>query len=153
MLKFGYSEQSRRSNFKTWKFSRSNCSLLILWSHKTNDKNPVNRSMEAASSTESLNICCFTMKKTLLDDRDSETSINVETRLIVPHTEDARSFPVSLDSVMAARCTGVRKRELWTRLEHSVARGVGYLPLNGGCDLAEIESSPSTKARRSRSST
>lgn len=108
--------------------------------------------METASSTESLNICCFTTKKTLVDDRDSETSINVETRLIALHTEDAGSFPVSLDNVMA-RCTGVRKRELWTRLEHSVARGVGYLPLNGGCDLAEIESSPSTKASRSRSST
>lgn len=95
--------------------------------------------MEAASSTESLNICCFTIEKTLLDDRDSETSINVETRLIVLHTEDARWFAVSLDNVMAARCTGVRKRELWTRLEHSVARGVGYLPLNGDCDSAEIE--------------
>lgn len=121
---------------------------------RSNDKiNQINRSMEAASSTESLNICRFTTKKTLVDDRDSETSINVETRLIALHTEDARPFPVSLDNVMAARCTGVRKRELWTRLEQSVARGVGYLPLNGGCDLAEIESSPSTRASRSRSST
>lgn len=109
--------------------------------------------MEAAWSTESLNICRFTIEKTLLDDRDSETSINVETRLIVLHTEDARWFAVSPDNVMATRCMSVRKRELWTRLEHSVARGVGYLPLNGGSDLAEIESSPSTKASRSRSST